>query len=104
MAMMMRKTPRPNHLIGEAGLAKSSFYHYFPDKQRLHDHVVLTLCGRLSRGLHLPDLDSLDADSYWPAMTAMFSSMARRAVGRSADPAPRPHVPPPPGRARARRP
>jgi len=65
-----------NHIIGEAGLAKSSFYHYFPDKQRLHDHVVLTLRDRLSRGLRLPDLDSLSADSYWPAMTAVLSSMA----------------------------
>jgi len=65
-----------NHIIGEAGLSKSSFYHYFPDKQRLHDHVVLSLRDRLTCGLELPDLDGLDASSYWPAMTAMFSSMA----------------------------
>ncbi len=65
-----------NHVIGEAGLSKSSFYHYFPDKQRLHDHVVDTLRDRLGRGLRLPDLDRLDADSYRVAMTAVFSSLA----------------------------
>ena len=65
-----------NHIIGEAGLSKSSFYHYFPDKQRLHDHVILTLRDRLSRGLRLPDLDRLDAGSYRDAMTAVFSSLA----------------------------
>jgi AcrR family transcriptional regulator len=65
-----------NRIIADAGWAKSSFYHYFPDKQRLHDHVVLTLRDRLASGLRLPDLGSLTADSYWPAMTAVFSSMA----------------------------
>ena len=65
-----------NHIIAAAGLSKSSFYNYFPDKQRLHDHVVLTLRGRLSRGLQLPDLDGLDTASYWPALTTVFSSMA----------------------------
>lgn len=65
-----------NHIIAEAGLSKSSFYHYFPDKQHLHDHVVTTLRERLAQGLQLPRLDEIDADSYWPAMTAALSSVA----------------------------
>ncbi len=67
-----------NHIIGEAGLSKGSFYHYFPDKQRLHDHVVGTLRERLAVGLRLPDLDELDAESYRDAMTQVLSSLAER--------------------------
>jgi len=65
-----------NHIIGVAGMSKSSFYHYFPDKQRLHDHVVLTLRERLGAGLQLPDLDRLDAESYREAMTGLFAALA----------------------------
>ncbi len=65
-----------NHIIGEAGMAKSSFYHYFPDKQRLHDHVVLTLRERLGAGLELPVLDDLDAQCYREAVTRVFSTLA----------------------------
>jgi len=61
-----------NHIISEAGLAKSSFYHYFPDKQRLHDHVVLTLRTRLGRGLRLPDIEDLDAGTYWQAVATLL--------------------------------
>jgi AcrR family transcriptional regulator len=65
-----------NHLIAEAGMSKSSFYHYFPDKQRLHDHVVLTLRERFSARLRLPDLERLDAESYRGAITAVFATLA----------------------------
>ena len=65
-----------NHIIAEAGMSKSSFYHYFPDKQRLHDHVVFSLRERLGAGLDLPDLERLDAASYRDAMTRLFAALA----------------------------
>ncbi len=72
-----------NQIIGEAGMSKGSFYHYFPDKQRLHDHVVLTLRGRLRAGLRLPNLDQLGADSYRAAITEVLSQLV---TTMSADP------------------
>lgn len=69
-----------NQIIAAAGWAKSSFYHYFPDKRRLHDHVVLTLRERVEAGLAVPDLDALDADTFWSAMAALLDSLTRAAV------------------------
>ena len=66
-----------NHIIGEAGMSKSSFYHYFPDKQRLHDHVVTALRVRFAAGLRLPDLERLDANSYRVAITEVLTTLAR---------------------------
>ena len=65
-----------NHIIAKAGMSKSSYYHYFPDKQRLHDHVVLTLRERFTAGLRLPDLERLDAESYRGAITEVFATLA----------------------------
>ena len=69
-----------NQIIAAAGWAKSSFYHYFPDKQRLHDHVVLTLRERVEAGLVVPDLLALRADTFWPAMATLVGSLAGVAV------------------------
>jgi AcrR family transcriptional regulator len=66
-----------NQIIAAAGWAKGSFYHYFPDKQRLHDYLVLSLRGRIQKELTPPDLDTVTADSYWPAMTRLFESYTR---------------------------
>lgn len=66
-----------NRIIEAAGWAKSSFYHYFPDKQRLHDHLIVTLRDRLAAGLTLPRLDELSADNFWPDMAALVSSIGR---------------------------
>ncbi len=65
-----------NRIIAAAGWSKSSFYHYFPDKQRLHDHVVSTLRARVEPDLEVPDLDRLGADSFWTAMTGLLQSLA----------------------------
>lgn len=69
-----------NRIIAEAGWAKSSFYHYFPDKRRLHDHVVLTLRGRLAEGVRIPDLDDLTGPRFWPEMNSLAGSIASAAA------------------------
>ncbi len=66
-----------NQIIAKAGWAKSSFYHYFPDKQRLHDHVVLTLRRRLEAGIARPDIDSLTVETYWPGMGILLETVDR---------------------------
>ena len=66
-----------NQIIADAGWAKSSFYHYFPDKRSLHDHVVLTLRAMSASRLVVPDLGRLTPATYWPAMASLATSFAR---------------------------
>lgn len=60
-----------NTVISEADWGKSSFYHYFSDKRRLHDHVVRTLAARLTQKIQVPDVKTLSATRFWPAMTEL---------------------------------
>jgi AcrR family transcriptional regulator len=66
-----------NRIIEAAGWAKSSFYHYFPDKQRLHDHLIATLRDRLAAGLHVPQLSDLSATTFWTEAVALVASLER---------------------------
>lgn len=68
-----------NTVIAEAGWGKSSFYHYFADKRRLHDHVVRTLSARLIDGLALQDIGSLTKADFWPAMADLLDGFVRTA-------------------------
>jgi AcrR family transcriptional regulator len=71
-----------NTVIAEADWGKSSFYHYFADKRRLHDHVVRTLAARLTEQLQVPDLKTLSADQFWPAMTELAERLDRASKRR----------------------
>lgn len=71
-----------NTVIAEAGWAKSSFYHYFPDKRRLHDHVVDTLAARLVDGVRVPELDELAGAQFWAAMAELLTGLGRAAARR----------------------
>jgi AcrR family transcriptional regulator len=68
-----------NTVIAEAGWGKSSFYHYFDNKQQLHDHVVRTLARRLLDGVAVPDIGRLAAADFWPAMTDLLDGFLRAA-------------------------
>lgn len=69
-----------NTVIAEAGWGKSSFYHYFSNKRRLHDHVVRTLAARLVDGVQVPALDDLPAPRFWAAMTDLVDAIGRAAA------------------------
>jgi AcrR family transcriptional regulator len=71
-----------NNVIAEAGWGKSSFYHYFSNKRRLHDHVVSTLAARLVDGVRVPDLDTLSAAGYWTAMADLVEELGHNARRR----------------------
>jgi AcrR family transcriptional regulator len=71
-----------NTVIAEAGWGKSSFYHYFADKRRLHDHVVRTLVARLVESVQLPELDTLSAARFWPAMATALEGLGEAAKRR----------------------
>ncbi|MGZ8177896.1 TetR/AcrR family transcriptional regulator [Williamsia sp. SKLECPSW1] len=68
-----------NQVLAEAGWQKSSFYHHFADKSRLHEHVVATLARRLMHGVTPPDLAGLTAEQFWPAMADFLTSLGRSA-------------------------
>jgi AcrR family transcriptional regulator len=71
-----------NTVIAEAHWAKSSFYHYFSDKRRLHDHVVDTLAARLGEGVQVPELATLSGPRFWPAMAELLAGLGRAAARR----------------------
>lgn len=68
-----------NNVIAEAGWGKSSFYHYFSNKRRLHDHVVRTLAARLVDGVQVPDVEKLSAAQFWRAMADLLDALGRAA-------------------------
>jgi len=68
-----------NEILAEAGWAKSSLYHYFDGKRGLHDHVVTVLCGRLGDAVTLPEMESLTAEDFWPAMARLLGELGKAA-------------------------
>lgn len=68
-----------NNVIAEAGWGKSSFYHYFSNKRRLHDHVVNTLSARLLDGVRLPEVKTLSGPQFWPSMTDLLDALGAAA-------------------------
>ena len=63
----------------EAGWGKSSFYHYFSNKRRLHDHVVLTLAARLVDGVQVPKIEQVSRDEFWATMVDLLDNLGRAA-------------------------
>lgn len=66
-----------NRIIGMAGIAKSSFYHYFDDKRALYADLVAHLERTVRDGLRVPDVGVLTVDEFWPAVEAMIADLAR---------------------------
>lgn len=68
-----------NAVIAEAGWGKSSFYHYFANKRRLHDHVVRVLTARLLDGVEVPAVEELPGARFWAAMAELVDALGRAA-------------------------
>ena len=68
-----------NNVIAEAGWGKSSFYHYFSNKRRLHDHVVRTLAARLLDDVEVPQIQNLSAAQFWTAMADLLEALGQAA-------------------------
>jgi AcrR family transcriptional regulator len=69
-----------NEILQTAGWAKSSLYHYFDSKKGLHDHVVTVLRARLGDAITLPELATLTAGDFWPAMARLLDDLGRAAA------------------------
>lgn len=69
-----------NQIIRDAGMAKSSFYHYFANKRALHDHVVTSLIARVGKYLQLPTAESLTAETFWPSLYRLSTQLGEAAT------------------------
>lgn len=69
-----------NAVLGEAGVAKSSFYHHVGDKQALYDQVLADRLAVLTAHVPLPDLPTVSADAFWSAVDAGLAALAAAAT------------------------
>lgn len=61
-----------NRIIERAGIAKSSLYYYFDDKRDLFEQLVQSIVERFVRDIGGFDYRSLTAETFWPAIEALF--------------------------------
>ncbi len=54
-----------NRIIAAAGVGKSSFYHYFADKQALYDRLLQVLGAHFDAQRATLDRDALTRDTFW---------------------------------------
>ncbi len=73
-----------NRIIARAGLSKSSFYHFFANKDDLFRQVLEAELAPLLRVQQGLDPAALSAADYWPALSEMGREMTRIA-NRSPD-------------------
>lgn len=54
-----------NSILTQAGVSKSSFYHFFSDKEELFDILSEAAIADFSNRIELPDPGNLMAEDYW---------------------------------------
>lgn len=64
-----------NRIIAAAGLGKSSFYHYFADKQALYDHLLETLNVHFATQRARVDRDALTRETFWSELDASLRGL-----------------------------
>jgi len=65
-----------NRIIDGAGIAKSSFYHYFADKHALYADLVAHLERTVGECVCVPGIDRLTRAEFWPAVEGMLGDLA----------------------------
>ena len=73
-----------NRIIADAGMSKSSFYHFFADKADLHEKMMGSFADAVDEYLHPPRLEALDAGSFWPAIGKLLAGVNTMAAERPA--------------------
>ena len=71
-----------NRIIEAAGMPKSSFYHYFADKNDLRDRMFRSVTSAVAEYIRPPDLAALAAPTYWSAMFALVDDLGAMAHER----------------------
>jgi AcrR family transcriptional regulator len=75
-----------NRIIAAAGMGKSSFYHYFADKQALYDHLLSTLTQHFAAQRATLDRSALTRETFWSELDA---ALRRLGAAGAVDPAQR---------------
>jgi len=65
-----------NRIIGEVGMSKSSFYHFFENKTDLFQQTLEQSLAPFLGILNALDLSVLNAENFWPTMQMMADGMA----------------------------
>ncbi|MDO5025744.1 MAG: TetR/AcrR family transcriptional regulator [Trueperella sp.] len=66
-----------NEILRNAGFSKSSFYHYFSDKEDLFEIVVQAAVTDLLATIAPTRWEDLTADTYWSEVERMLTALAR---------------------------
>ena len=59
-----------NRIIGEVGMSKSSFYHYFANKTELFQQIFQQTLAPVAKIVERFEPESLTKDTFWPAINA----------------------------------
>jgi len=63
-----------NRIIGEVGMSKSSFYHYFTNKTELFQQIMRQTLETMSDIADALEPEALTEESFWPMITEAFQS------------------------------
>ena len=63
-----------NRIIGEVGMSKSSFYHYFADKSELFQQILLQTFAPIAAMAAEFKLEALNAENFWSGILQALGS------------------------------
>ena len=64
-----------SEILSAAEFPRSSFYYFFGGKAALFEASVSDGLTRLAERVRVPDVDSLDAESFWPSILAFLDDL-----------------------------
>lgn len=64
-----------SEILSAAEFPRSSFYYFFGSKATLFEASFSDGLTRLAERVRVPDVDSLDAESFWPSILAFLDNL-----------------------------
>ena len=64
-----------SEILSAAEFPRSSFYYFFGSKATLFEASFSDGLTRLAERVRVPDVDSLDAESFWPSILAFLDDL-----------------------------
>ena len=64
-------------ILEEADFPRSSFYHFFKERESLFDAALADGLALLAARIEAPDPDTLTAENYWPTVLALVDALGR---------------------------
>lgn len=73
-----------NQILKDAGFSKSSFYHYFADKEELFNIVAGAAVEECAAKISIPGPGELSAETYWLGVRSVIDDLAENSEPGSA--------------------